>query len=191
MLRSLIIIFFIVSLSGCDLRSRELAIEKREADLKEREQQLILKEKDIMLREEALRRQNIADSIAADSTVIIPGLEGSWSVKMTCTETTCSGSAVGDTKSETWNLAYQGNHIIARAMEGDKLVRVYSGSFNGKTLVLKENVDQQGVEPAASLTVRLNVVSQGSMEGDREIVRQNGCRIVYRIQMNQQKLKTL
>ncbi len=186
MARLLFLLIIISVLPGCDLRKREAELEKREANLREREQQLILKEKDLILREEALKTVAASDTITTDSTKIVPELVGNWNVKMTCTETTCSGSAVGDTKSETWVFAYQGNNVIARAMEGDKLVRVYSGQFNDNTLVLKEDVGQTALNPATSLTVRLNLLSPNNLDGHREIVRQNGCKIVYRMQMNKQ-----
>jgi len=43
---------------------------------------------------------------------------------MRCTETNCSGSAVGDTKNEQWEIGYQNGGIVAQAFSGNKLVRV-------------------------------------------------------------------
>ena len=59
---------------------------------------------------------------------------------MTCIETTCPGSAVGDTKTETWDINYENNLIIAKAMANNKLVRVYTGSYDGTNLTLSEDV---------------------------------------------------
>jgi hypothetical protein len=59
---------------------------------------------------------------------------------MTCTETTCPGSAIGDTKTETWDISYQNNVLLAKANVGDKLTRVYTGTYDGTNLVLIEDV---------------------------------------------------
>lgn len=187
--------------TGCDLKKREEALKQKEAALAEREQQLTFREKSVAIKEEELLQlQKHLDStkISMDSVKAINDtaliynqqLIGNWSVRMTCTETTCTGSAVGDTKTETWNISYDSSFIVAKAIAGDKLVRVYTGSYVGTNLTLSENVTNVPSEPATKMTIRLTTVDDNTMEGQREIVRENDCRIVYSLQLSKQKLST-
>jgi hypothetical protein len=183
----LFISFLLITLAGCDYRSREEAIRKKEAALNEKEQQLLLKEKSLQLKEqELLQKQKVIDSTsAADTTARYnPNLIGLWNVQMTCTETTCAGSAVGDTKTETWEISYQDKNLIARAMVNDELVRVYSGIFTGNTIELVD-VHEAGTPPGTKMIVRLTITDDSKLEGQRSIERPGeNCRIVYTLVMD-------
>jgi hypothetical protein len=104
---------------------------------------------------------------------------------MTCTETSCAGSAVGDTKNETWEISYQENNVIARAMVNTELTRVYSGFFTGNTLELVASPEGTAVnQPATRMVVRLRLSDNNKMEGQREIERTGQCKIIYEVSMN-------
>jgi hypothetical protein len=105
---------------------------------------------------------------------------------MTCTEATCAGSAVGDTKNEQWDISYQANQLVAKAMAGDKLARVYSGFFNDGTVQLKASSDTSASQPAARINITLRITDSTAMQGEREIVR-NDCRVLYTLQLEKQK----
>ncbi len=192
---SLMVVLFC---TGCDTKAREEALQKREAELNERDQQLLLRETELAIKEmEIVQLQKqldsvktIRDTLQDTSQVYNQQLIGNWNVKMTCTETTCAGSAIGDTKSEIWDISYDNNVIVAKAMAGDKLVRVYTGSYNGSNLLLTESVAGAPAEPATKLTIRLTLSNNTAMEGQREIVRENDCRIVYRLQLSKQQPST-
>jgi hypothetical protein len=180
----------VILLQGCDLRERETALEQQKAALDEREQQLLLREKTVELREAELAKQQAIDTlrqdtIRRDTTAIInPALVGTWSVQMTCTETTCAGSAVGDTKTETWELSYQGMNVIAQAKANNELVRVYTGTYNGNTLELLGEAETVAQSAATKIIVRLQLVKDNELSGQREIDRlSDQCRIVYNIKM--------
>lgn len=192
----LLSIFFI---SSCgDTREREAALQKKEAELAQREQALALREKLLERAEVALdqARQQLVraqpvDSIAPDSTALDTAgynasVLGKWSVRMACTETTCPGSAVGDTKFETWELTNQDNQITAQAFAEGKLVRVYSGTYENNVLELTADVALSPAAPATKMLVRLNSVNESTLEGQREIVRTGDCRIIYALQLNKQ-----
>ena len=101
---------------------------------------------------------------------------------MTCTQTTCSGSAVGDTRSEQWTISYEGNSVIVKAMFDDKLIRTYIGPPNQNTIELK---DQQTTDSSSTkMTVRLRLTNMTTMDGEREIIRENNCKVVYSLQLN-------
>lgn len=175
-------------LQSCGLREREEALKQKETTLSQKEQELLLREQSLALREEELLRQRkAADSLRLrDSTALLdtaatvnPALAGLWDVQMTCTETSCAGSAVGDTKTEVWEISYQQNDVIAKATAAGKLVRVYSGRLRGATLELTE-AQQSKASPDAKFSVRLQLTDEAKMHGQREIERlTEKCRIVY------------
>jgi hypothetical protein len=113
-------------------------------------------------------------------------LIGTWAVKMTCTETSCNVSAVGDTKTEHWNLSYQGNYLVAKVIDKNKLPRIYSGQFNPNSVVMTEYRDSSIAAADSRMSVQLNILNDKNMEGKREIIMENDCRIIYTLQMNKQ-----
>ncbi len=172
--------------TGCDIREREDQLRQREAALNQKEQDLLFREEAVSLKEQELNsRQQKIDSARIDTTAILnPALAGKWSVKMTCTETTCTGSAVGDTKTEQWEISYQGSNIMARAMVGDKMVRVYSGTNTGGSIELTETSEISIPQPATRMFVRLRVINDQNLSGQREIIRVNDCKVIYALEMN-------
>jgi hypothetical protein len=193
-MRPILIILFIscLLLGSCDIRKREIQLEKKENALYQKEQELLLREKTIQLKEEELqRRVQSMDSLAfrdtVDSGLINPELVGLWSVRMNCIETSCAGSAVGDVKTEQWAISYQDNNIIAKVMDKDKLVRIYSGMATNNSIELSFQQDQAQTNQTTSMVVRLQKTAKGRLEGTREILRTPGnCKIVYAIEMMKQ-----
>jgi hypothetical protein len=181
-------LLFCCLLQGCDFDKRENELQQKALELKQREQDLLLREANLRLREEQLdERTRALDSTATDSAFVYnPQLIGNWAVQMTCTETTCPGSAVGDTKAEHWELSYLDNRMVAKAMVGKDLVRVYTGRYTGNTLELEGNRSDTTNQPATRMIVRLRLVSDKAMEGEREIVREGDCKIIYAVQMEKQ-----
>ena len=185
---SLYIAAMLLILPGCDLRQREEFLQKKEAELNQKEQELLLREKTLQLKEEELRKVQQGDSTAISDTTALynPGIIGFWGVKMICTETTCPGSAVGDSKTEQWNISYESNNIIAKAMDNDKLVRTYVGKPHADVIELTERLADTS-QVSASMIVRLRLIDNNRMEGQREIVRDRDCKVVYSLQMEKQK----
>ena len=182
----LILTFFI---SGCDLRKREEQLEAKEAVLNQKEQELLLKEKTLQIKEdELLLRERKTDStVKTDTTSLYnTAIIGFWSVKMTCTEATCAGSAVGDTKTEQWNISYEANTIIAKAMSDDKLVRTYTGIPAGEVIELVEGPHANVSQSATKMIVRLRLINSTAMDGKREIIR-NNCKVIYDLKMEKQQ----
>jgi hypothetical protein len=173
---------------ACTTRRKEQELERKQAELNQKEQELLLKERTLQLQEEELaKRKESLDSIAVKDTIAFknnPDLVGSWQVKMTCIETTCPGSAVGDTKIEQWNINYQGDHIIAKANAGEQLVRIYSGLASGDRLELIEHKDSASMTYDTRMVVRLRMLDKKVIEGQREIIRENDCKIIYSLRMD-------
>jgi hypothetical protein len=188
--RSLIlIVLFSFIVGGCDYREREAQLKQKETALNEKEQQLILKEKSLELREQdLLKREQALDSTLRKDTThkIDSALIGNWGVEMICTEATCPGSAVGDKKIETWQISYTGTDLIAKAFVNNQLARTYSGFYTGNTVELTQNRNATDGKAEASMIVRLTIRDATHLEGQREIVRENQCKVIYALQMEKQ-----
>lgn len=186
MIRFLLFVLFIsFYLQGCTLREKELALQKKEQDLSKKEQDLIVRENNLRLREEEFANKLKADSLATDSSFYNTALVGIWETKMTCTETTCTGSAVGDTKTERWEIKYEGKNVVAQAMDGSKMVRLYSGMYTGNTVELIEERQATPTQPSTKMVVRLRLTGNDTMEGQREILRPD-CKIIYSLNLVKQ-----
>ncbi|RIV27565.1 hypothetical protein DYU11_04470 [Fibrisoma montanum] len=176
----------ILALSGCRLQEREKELDRRTQELDQKEQQLVLREQQLSLKEADLTRREKALTAPVDSTgdstvVYNPYLVGRWSVQMRCTETSCEGSAVGDTKTEQWAINYRDNRVFAQAVANNELFRVYTGSYKQDALVL--TAQQDSLAPNTRITVSLRFKTSSTMEGQREIVREGVCRIVYALEL--------
>src|SRR5687767_2271079 len=125
----ILFLLLLVTLTACGRTEKEIQLEERARALQakgqqlaELEQQLKLKEEDLRNRERKVDSTNqIFDSLGTYNHYII----GSWTVTMNCIETDCPGSAIGDTKTEQWEIGYEGSDVIAKAFANKKLVRVY------------------------------------------------------------------
>ncbi|HZF64279.1 MAG TPA: hypothetical protein VEZ55_07345 [Chitinophagaceae bacterium] len=189
MKHAFISILFLILANSCTLERKEKMLQQKEAALIEKEQSLNLKERELQLLEEDLRaRENKVDSSAhTDSAVSVnTDIVGSWTAKMVCSETTCPGSAVGDTKTEQWDISYQNNRVIAKAVSSDKMIRLYTGSYNGNVLELTEEPNGNTTQRAMSMLVRLRITDKKTLEGQREIIREGDCKIIYSVQLTKQ-----
>ena len=187
----LFFILLMITSIACNSRKRENQLQQREAALNQKEQELILKERTLELKEEELLKieQHLDSTSNKDSgTMVNPNLPGPWSVKMTCTETTCAGSAVGDTKSETWQFAYESNSIIAKAMANNQLVRVYTGTYTNNIIELRSDESNTSLPAPAKMIVRLRVIDDTHVEGQREITRAD-CKVIYSLQLEKESGK--
>jgi hypothetical protein len=187
----LLFLVLICSTSSCGLRERELELDKKMQAINQKEQELLLKEKSLQLKEEELaKKAKLLDSsakIAADSFFTShPNLPGKWNVTMRCIETTCSGSAVGDTKNEQWDISYQNNGIVAQAFSNNNLVRVYSGNTDGTAVELATEPDNADPSRATKMIVRLQDIKENEIQGQREIIRPDNCHIVYALNLKKQ-----
>ena len=80
-------------------------------------------------------------------------IQGLWRVEMKCTETNCAGSAVGDIKTEQWNMEVNGNEVVVKARSNRHPAKSYYGSFAGN--MLKLSAEQDSTEVNAKIDVHL------------------------------------
>jgi hypothetical protein len=176
--------------SGCNVREREQEIQRKTIELNQREQELALKEKTLKIKEEELdKRENRLDSLDSSAINATPDtalthleINGSWSVKMNCTETTCAESAVGDTKTEKWEFETRDNNIIARAFANENLTRVYMGVYRGDTLQLSLP-KEDNMSKGTSMNVTLLKTDKNKMEGRRQIIHPDNCLTTYALEL--------
>ena len=176
---------FLLTFTGCDIGQREREIKKRTSELDKKEQLLSAKEKELQLKEEALQaREASLDSVRHDTVFIHhPEIVGRWDVKMQCIETDCPGSAIGDTKTEQWEIAYRGRAIIAKVVVNKAIVRIYTGSFEANALKLISQSYESDPAKTTIMQIRLQLSGEGRMEGIRAIDRPDNCLTVFNLQL--------
>jgi len=181
---STLLLSLILLLNSCD--NREQKLRKKEMELIQKEQELLLREKELQLREQQLTsQQRVNTNENKNNSVKNQKVTGSWTAQMTCIETDCEGSAIGDTKNEQWEISNKNNIFLAKAMAKNKLVRVYSGELHGNIFELSAEQNAAESSAQAKMLVKLKVVSATRMEGRREIFRE-GCKIIYSLELNKQ-----
>jgi len=185
MKKKIALLIIVLSIYGCGLEDRKKELDERESRIAVRERLVILKEKELQLFEDSLKR-NIAirDSsllLTDSSSLPLPdSLSGAWDVSMLCTKTNCSGFAVGDTRKETWLFVKRDEAVSVRAMQGEKLIRVYVGTFQGDGF-------QLSVPPTAtdslssSMTVNLKLEGINKLSGERVIRQADGCSSFFKV----------
>ncbi len=174
-----------MAFSGCGGRQREQELERKVAEINQKEQQLLLKEQELNRRErllDSVKHKLNSSSISQVNTT----LAGTWQVDMRCIETNCPGSTLGDTRTEQWMIDFQGNEVIVKVMDDSTLVRVYTGVSAGSNLELYSQSEGTTPHQLTKMIVRLLQTRNNHLEGQREIIRPENCRIVYALDVNKQ-----
>lgn len=184
---NLILLFIlIICLHGCGLNEREKNLQKLQKEIALKEQALLILEQRLKLKEEALDhvRQSLDSAkMQIDSaSVYNPDIVGKWTVKMNCIETSCDGSALGDSKTEQWDISYNKNTIVVKAYSGPVLIRVYVGNYRDNQLKILDERPNMDVSFKASL----NFINTKRMDGTREVL-QKDCKIVYSLNAEKSK----
>lgn len=182
-----LLLVFLLILAACGPSAEQTEMKTRTAQLQQKQDSLLEKEKLLTMKEQELAvREMRLDSLLKkmDTTgVYEPRLTGKWKIKMTCIETSCTGSAVGDTRTEQWELKYQEYNVMAYALKDGKVTRTYSGVF--QNALLKLGVQKEH-ETEADMNVELSFTTDTKMEGRREIVQPDGCKIVYTLEADKE-----
>jgi hypothetical protein len=189
---AVISVCIIFTCTACTSDEREKKFADKAAELDRREQDLDLRERSLVFKEEELQtKQRQIDSasatIAEDTLVRMhPDLPGLYNVTMKCTQTSCAGSAVGDTKTEQWQITIDKNQVIAKALSNQKVVRIYKGGYLGNTMELVAQTDTIPTLQDGNMRVRLQQLRENHLRGIREITRPDNCRIVYDLELQKQ-----
>ncbi|HTN45050.1 MAG TPA: hypothetical protein VL098_01795 [Flavipsychrobacter sp.] len=183
-------LIFLFLLHSCVSPEKERKLNEKELFLSQKEQQLAAKEQELQLREnELVRRESLPDSNQNGSDTLSTydaAIVGDWNVKMTCIETNCESSAIGDTKTEQWTLAYDNNQVTAHAYAKKILVRDYRGTYLNNVLHLAERENTTGTEIVVN--VSMDEKNKNKMKGTRTISKPN-CKIVYSLELEKDSKK--
>ena len=138
--------------------------------------------------EELLAQQKLIDSTLLIDTLlpVDSSMLGTWTVQMKCTETNCPGSAVGDVRTIVWEIAVQDRNLIAKAFDNKKLARIYTGQFTENGAQLTYHPESEPVDANRNITVTLQRPVEGKINGRREIIGVNQCKIIYDLEMRKQ-----
>lgn len=191
--RSFFMLVILFCGSGCGLNEREKMVASREAALAKKEQNLLLLEKRLTLREAGLQALEDSlklkpDTLVVDSARYNPAILGTWYAVMVTTENNCPGSAVGDTKRETWEITVEDNLVIAKASVNNKLVRLYTGHWIQNRLELSASTELSANDPSRMLII-LSLKDNKTLEGTRTIIRGAQCKTVFSLSLTKdQKL---
>ncbi len=109
-----------------------------------------------------------------------PELIGRWTVSMQCIETSCEGSAIGDVKNEQWEISYEGTSIVAKVLNQKEVTRTYKGVFRNEHIELKNLEATANTQMIVTLQQKN---AEGSLEGIREIIKADDCRIRYSVKL--------
>ena len=179
-------LLFLMLFAGCDFSGREKALQEKETALNQREAELVNRERIVEAAEAKLKAAKVGREVNAkpdSSRYYQPALTGDWQVRMTCTESNCTGFAVGDSRTEQWTVSYIGYTLFVRAMTKNTFIRSYNGYAFENSVELRERRDSTRATPDVSMKIRLQLSDSTSMSGDREIIQDNNCKVVYALQL--------
>ncbi|MEJ7556817.1 MAG: hypothetical protein WKF66_00815 [Pedobacter sp.] len=181
---AILIVILALSLQGCGQSEREKNLQEQQMEINKKEQQLFVWEQRLKLREQELNaaRHVLDSSHLQIDTAYNPLITGKWVAKMICTKTSCDGSAIGDTKTEQWDISYNGEEVVVKAYSGPVLIRVYTGSYKNKVLKIVD--EKPNLE--ALISANLNFIDSTRMDGLREIS-QKDCKIIYELTLEKSK----
>lgn len=182
-----LLLMLTILLHSCGLNEREKKLKFRQKETARKEQQLLAWEQRLKMKEDSLEftKKHLDSTKNGTDTLSTydPAIVGKWNVKMSCIETSCSGSAIGDTKTEQWAITYRQNTVVVNAYSGTVLTRVYIGTYKNKVLQILDEKPNAG----ALIIANLNFTNDDRMDGTREVIQNDECRIVYAL--NARKVK--
>lgn len=171
--------FFLFSCSNQEeqqLKERSAALEKLGDSLAIQARELDLKAQELEKREKMLD----STSTNVPEGIMNPNLTGKWQVKMTCVETNCSGSAIGDVRNDQWNIAYRNDLFIVEGITNGAVNTLYTGIYNGQEMQLNSGQTAAGTV----ISIVLTPGEAGSMVGRREVTQAGGCKIFYKLNLS-------
>lgn len=164
-------------------------------DNKEKENNLIFKEKQLLEKEKLFAQKEseyqallkMRDSIFAkkDSvkiTIWPTEIAGSWNGKVICTESTCSEYVIGDQRTDIWEFDHDSTQLVAKIINNNNLVRVYSGKFESNEIKLNFKTDSTA-KKKVEMNILLNDISDNKIKGTRTIVVDNNCLAKFSVEL--------
>ncbi|WP_034670173.1 hypothetical protein [Chryseobacterium populi] len=161
---------------------------QKEKNIVEREQQLLEKEKLFAQKESEyqallkMRDSVFAKKDSVQITVWPAEIAGSWNGKVICTESNCSDYVVGDQRTDTWEFDSDSTQLVAKIINNNNLVRLYSGKFESNEVKLNFKTDSTA-KKNVEMNVRLNDISDTKIKGTRTISVDNTCLAKFSVEL--------
>jgi len=182
MLKNTFFLFLTTSflLISCDYKEKEKSLTDREKQLLEKEKLFATKESEY----QSLLKMR--DSIYAkkDSVVVATWpaeISGPWNGKVVCTESSCSDYAVGDQRTDLWEFDNDSTQPIAKIINNNNLVRLYTGKFEKNEIRLSVNTDSTAKKNVEMNVIR-NDISDNKIKGTRTIT-SDGCTAKFSVEL--------
>lgn len=160
---------------------REAELAKKEKELLEKEKELLQKENETLQAQQAQEQEVKREAEKNREKGYSPSsIVGNWEVAMNCTSSDCSNSAVGDIRTETWQIQFRDNKIKVTVTNSDTQVKEYEGTLNGNTLTLKST--RTAGFSTGKATINVSLQDDNQMTGTREVLKGSGstiCKIEY------------
>lgn len=113
-------------------------------------------------------------------------LMGIWNVTMTATESTCEGTNVGDSKSETWTIESEAGVIKIRVSNNKNTGDSYNAKFLPQYNMLVGKGKDYDLFVTGDITLKLTMIEDNKMEGTREVIVSTPCKIEYKLTARKQ-----
>lgn len=158
-------------LSGCNDNEKEKNLVAREQQLLEKEKLFAKKESQY----QALLKMKDSIFSKKDSVKIVKWpaeISGSWSGKVICTESNCSDYVVGDQRTDIWEFDNDSTQLVAKIINNNNLVRLYSGKFENNEIKLNFKTDSTA-KKKVEMNVLLSDISDIKIRGTRTIAVDN------------------
>lgn len=160
-------------LLNCDNKEKANDLAVREKQLLEKEKSFAQKESDyqsLLKMRDSIFSKKDADSV---KVLIWPAeISGSWTGKVICTESNCSDYVVGDQRTDTWEFDSDSTQLVAKIINNNNLVRLYTGKFNNNEIKLNFKTDSTA-KKQVDMNVLLNDISPNKIKGIRTIAVDN------------------
>jgi len=157
-------------------------------ELTERENKLLGKEKLFAEKESEYQALlKMRDSIFAekDSVKILiwpAEISGAWSGKVICTESNCSDYAIGDQRIDNWEFDSDSTQLVAKIINNNNLIRIYSGEFDHNEIKLNYKTDSSA-KKKVEMSILLNDISDTKMKGTRTVTVDNKCMAKFSVEL--------
>jgi len=167
---------------GCRDNQKEQQLAQREQALLQKEQEFALKEADynalVRMRDSLLTRK--------DTAVVIQrwpdDIAGMWTSKSVCRESNCSEYVIGDQRSNAWEFVSDSTGLFTRVFNNNKLVRVYSASFDSTGIRLHYKSDSSAAK-LTEMNVDLGRANGNLIKGMQTIGIGNACTAKFSVEL--------
>jgi fructose-1-phosphate kinase PfkB-like protein len=182
--RFLFVLPLLFGLFSCDEEKKNELLQ-REQTLFEKEKAFALKEADyqqlVKMRDSLL---TVRDTVVA--MVSLPdSIAGKWSSRIICIASSCPDHVIGDQRTDLWEFIADNNQVVAKIINNNNLVRVYTGTFDGAQLKLDFKTDSTAAKQI-EMHVLMNDIKEGKIRGTRDLIADD-CRARFSVELDRVK----